>query len=165
MVTAVRKAIFPGSFDPITNGHIDVLKRSLRVFPEVVIAVATNVSKQPLFSVAERLNFMREAIGHLPGVTVDTFEGLMVDFARNQGAIAVVRGLRATLDFETEAQMALMNRHLSNELETVFFMSTEESSFVSSSVIKQVALLGGDVSSLVPPVVNQALKSRFKNRS
>ncbi len=162
MITNHRTAIFPGSFDPITNGHIDVLLHALKVFPKVIIAVAQNVSKMPLFSVEERIAFMQDAVGGIQGVVVTSFEGLLVDFAKREKAVAIVRGLRATIDYELETQMALMNRHLYPELETVFFLSTEESAFVSSSMIKQVASLGGDVSGLVPKGVQQALRERFR---
>jgi pantetheine-phosphate adenylyltransferase len=165
MANKVRRAIFPGSFDPITNGHLDVLKHALKVFPEVVVLVANNVLKNPLFSAEERIQLISAATKGMVGVSVVGFDGLVVDFAKKVKAVALIRGLRATGDFESEMQMALMNRHLLPDLETVFFLSTEDSSFISSSMIRQVASMGGDVSSLVPKSVGLALSKKFKGKA
>lgn len=164
MAKTDRRAVFPGSFDPITNGHLDVLNHALKVFPEVTVLVANNVLKNPLFSAEERVALIKAATKEMSGVSVLQFDGLVVDFARKMKASALVRGLRATGDLESEMQMALMNRHLCPELETVFFLSTEESSFVSSSMIRQVASMGGDVVRLVPKNVAAALAKKFKGK-
>lgn len=161
MAKQVRRAIFPGSFDPITNGHLDVLRHALKVFPEVIVVVANNVLKSPLFSAQERVELIQSATKGYRGVSVVAFDGLVVDFAKRVRAVALVRGFRATGELESEMQMALMNRHLLPDLETVFFLSTEESSFISSSMIRQVAGMGGDVSALVPKSVALGLAKKF----
>jgi len=155
------RAIYPGSFDPITNGHLDVLSRAARLFDEVIMAVAINQSKQVLFSVEERVELLKTACQHLPNVRVASFNGLLVDFARQSEAKAVIRGLRAVSDFEFEFQMALMNRSLEPELEALFLMPSEEYSYISSRMVKEVARLGGEVSRFVPKCVEDALKARF----
>lgn len=156
------RALYPGSFDPITNGHLDVLARAARLFEEVIVAVAHNDSKQALFSAQERVQLLSESTAHLGNVKVTSFEGLLVDFARAQKAKAVIRGLRAVSDFEFEFQMALMNRSLEPELEALFLMPCEEYSYISSRMVKEVARLGGAVSRFVPPCVERALKSRYQ---
>jgi len=159
------RAIYPGSFDPITNGHLDVLSRAARLFDEVIMAVAINQSKQVLFSVEERVELLKASCQHLPNVRVASFNGLLVDFARQSEAKAVIRGLRAVSDFEFEFQMALMNRSLEPELEALFLMPSEEYSYISSRMVKEVARLGGEVSRFVPKCVERALKARFAAQS
>ena len=151
-------AIFPGSFDPLTNGHLDLLERASRLFGRLVVAVLTNSQKNALFPVPERLEMIRGATGHLPNIEVDTFSGLLVEFARQRGAHVIVRGIRAISDYEVELQMALLNRRMHPELETVFLMAREENSFISSRMVKEIFQLGGNVESLVPPSVAQHLK-------
>jgi pantetheine-phosphate adenylyltransferase len=157
-----RIAIYPGSFDPITHGHVDILRRSLVLFDRVIVAVAENVRKQVLFTLAERQAMIRDSIGEEPRVEVDAFEGLLVDYARRRGARAVIRGLRAIADFEYEFQFAHMNRHLAPDVETVFLMTSEESFYVSSSLVKEVAAMGGDITKVAPPSVVAALQQKFK---
>jgi pantetheine-phosphate adenylyltransferase len=157
-----RIAIYPGSFDPITHGHVDILRRSLGLFDRVIVAVAENVRKQVLFSLAERQAMIRDSIGTEPRVEVDAFEGLLVDYARKRGARAVIRGLRAIADFEYEFQFAHMNRHLAPDVETVFLMTSEDSFYVSSSLVKEVAAMGGDITKVAPPSVVEALRQKFK---
>jgi pantetheine-phosphate adenylyltransferase len=150
-------AVFPGSFDPITNGHLDIVGRGLRVFDRVRMAILVNPEKQPLFSVEERVAIIREAYRGNPRVEVDTFSGLLVDYAERVGASVIIRGLRAISDFEYEFQMALMNRRLNPQIETVFMMPAESYTYVSSRLVKEVFQLGGRVSDLVPPVVERRL--------
>ena len=156
-----RIALYPGSFDPITRGHEDLVRRSLVFADRVIIAVAVNAAKEPLFSVEERVALIRQTITH-PAVEVQSFEGLLVDFARRVGASLLVRGLRAVSDFEYEFQMALMNRHLAPTLETVFLVPAFDLTYLSSSMVREVARHGGDVSQLVHPAVANALKVRFR---
>lgn len=163
-VAAPRIAIYPGTFDPPTNGHLYILERSLQIFDGVVVALAENVRKTPLFSIAERKQMIAEAIGPDPRIEVDSFEGLLVDYVRRRGAAVVIRGLRALADFEYEFQAAHMNRHLAPEVETIFLMTSEESFYVSSSLVKEVALMGGDVSRMVPPAIAAALGRKSQAR-
>ena len=156
-------AIYPGSFDPITNGHVDILRRSLHLFDKVIVALAENVRKQPLFSSAERADMIRASIDHDPRVEVDAFSGLLVDYARRRGARVLIRGLRAIADFEYEFQFAHMNRHLAPDVETVFLMTSEVAFYVSSSLVKEVAAMGGDITRLAPAAVVEALKSKLNN--
>jgi pantetheine-phosphate adenylyltransferase len=158
----VALAVYPGSFDPITNGHADILRRSLAIFDRVVVALAENVRKAPLFSIQERKDMIAAALGHDPRIDVDAFQGLLVDYCRARGATVVIRGLRALADFEYEFQLAHMNRHLAPEVETMFLMTSEDSFYVSSSLVKEVALMGGDVSRMVPPAVVAALERKRK---
>jgi pantetheine-phosphate adenylyltransferase len=155
-----RLAIYPGSFDPITNGHIDIIRRALAMFDRVIVAIANNHRKAPLFSVGERRQHIVDAIGQEPRVEVDSFEGLLVDYVKRRGARIVVRGLRALADFEYEFQLAHMNRRLGVDIDTIFLMTSEKDFYVSSSLVKEVALLGGDVSALVPSGVEAALCGR-----
>jgi pantetheine-phosphate adenylyltransferase len=158
----VKVAVYPGTFDPITNGHADIVRRSLALFDRVVVALAENVRKAPLFTLEERRAMITEALGRDPRLEVDAFSGLLVDYCKRRGAGAVIRGLRALADFEYEFQFAHMNRHLAPEVETLFLMTSEESFYVSSSLVKEVALMGGDVSRMVPPAVVKALAAKRK---
>ncbi len=157
----MRHAIYPGSFDPVTNGHLDVIERARKLFDEVIVAVAHNDEKQPLFSLEERLDLLRETAGKIDHVRIAEFSGLLVEFARAEKAGAVIRGLRAVSDFEFEFQMALMNRKLDAAIETIFLMPKEEYTYLSSRIVKEIARLGGDVSSLVPVCVAKALSGKF----
>ncbi len=157
----MRTCIFPGTFDPITYGHLDVLQRAIRLFDRVVIGVARNPGKGPLFTAERRVDLIQPSIAALPNVSVKIFEGLMVDFAEQEGAVAVIRGLRAFSDFEFEFNMALMNRHLKGSIEAVFVMPNENFSYTSSSLVKQVARHGGGVSKFVPPNVAEALAAVY----
>src|SRR5689334_15025488 len=157
----MRTVIYPGSFDPLTNGHLDIVSRAARLFDQVVVAVAKNESKSPLFNVAERLGLMRESVTDLPNVRVDSFDGLLVDYVEQQGGQAVIRGLRAVSDFEFEFQLALMNRKLNERIETIFMMPKDTYTFLSSRIVKEIARLGGDVGAFVPPRVVQALTRKF----
>jgi pantetheine-phosphate adenylyltransferase len=155
------KALYPGTFDPPTNGHIDLIQRGAKLFDHLVVAVLNNPGKNPFFTVEERVEMLRESINGLSNVSVATFDGLMVDFARQQGASAVLRGIRAISDYEYEFQMALMNRRLAPEIETVFLQPAGRYSFVSSRMLKEVFSFGGEVTGLVPPNVLKRLRSRF----
>ena len=157
----MRRAIYPGSFDPVTNGHLDVIGRARKLFDEIVVAVAHNDEKQPLFSLEERLALLSDALDKIDHVRVAQFDGLLVDFAVAQKANAVIRGLRAVSDFEFEFQMALMNRKLEDSVETIFLMPKEEYTYLSSRLVKEIARLGGNVSSFVPPAVAKALGKKF----
>ena len=154
-------AVYPGTFDPIHNGHIDVVRRSVQLFDEVIVAVAHNDEKQPMFSLEERLDLLKQTVGKLDNVRVAQFDGLLVEFARAENANAVVRGLRAVSDFEFEFQMALMNRKLENNVETIFLMPKEEYTYLSSRLVKEIGRLGGDVSKFVPAIVTTALAKKF----
>jgi pantetheine-phosphate adenylyltransferase len=158
----MRRAIYPGSFDPVTNGHLDIIERARKLFDEVIVAVAHNDAKAPLFTLEERLDLLRSTMGKIDNVRVDSFDGLLVEFARTREAIAVIRGLRAISDFEFEFQMALMNRKLEARVETIFLMPTEEYTYLSSRIVKEIARLGGDVSKFVPPPVAKALAAKIK---
>ena len=157
----MRRAIYPGSFDPVTNGHLDVIERARKLFDEVIVAVADNDEKQPLFSLKDRLNLLSDTAGKIDNVRIAEFKGLLVDFARQEEAGAVIRGLRAVSDFEFEFQMALMNRKLDGAVETIFLMPKEEYTYLSSRIVKEIARLGGDVSRFVPACVVKALKTKF----
>ena len=156
-----QAAVCAGTFDPITMGHLDVIERASRIFPRVVIAVATNAGKNPLFSLEERIALVRESTGHLKGIEIESFSGLLVDFAESVKVRMIVRGLRAFSDFEYEFQMALTNRKLKPEIETIFLMPKQDYSYISSSNVREVALLGGDTTQFVPPPVQRALEARF----
>jgi pantetheine-phosphate adenylyltransferase len=160
MADRARLAIYPGSFDPLTNGHVDIIERGARLFDRVVVAILLNAGKQPLFSVDERVGIVREVFAGTPNVEVETFQGLLVEYAQQKRASVIVRGLRAVADFEYELQMALMNRHLSADIETVFMMPAEQYTYVSSRLIKEIAALGGSLTGLVPPVVETRLARR-----
>ncbi len=160
-----RTAIYPGSFDPLTLGHVDIIARGSALFDRIVVGVLENVEKQPLFTVEERLEMIRETFADRGNVEADAFSGLLVDYAVSRGATAIVRGIRAISDFEYEFQMALMNRRLAPNLETVFMMPAEEYSYVSSRLIKEVVLLGGSVTGLVPPGVELRLRERLAGKA
>jgi pantetheine-phosphate adenylyltransferase len=158
-----RKVIYPGSFDPITNGHLDVIARAQKIFDEVVVAIASNETKHPLFTADERLALTRQAVATLPQpVEVILFDGLLVEFVRSQNASAIIRGLRAVADFEFEFQLALMNRKLASSIETVFLMPRDTYSYLSSSIIKEISRLGGPVTDFVPEAVETALKKKYQ---
>ena len=153
-------AVFPGSFDPLTNGHVDIIERGRYIFDKVIVSVLINRDKSPLFSIDERVAMIREVFRDRDDVEVDTFHGLLVEYARRKRAHAIIRGLRAVSDFEYEFQMALMNRRLNHQLETVFLMPAEQYTYTSSRLIKEVFMLGGEVSGLVPPVVEERLRQK-----
>ncbi len=155
-------AVYPGTFDPVTNGHLDLVQRSLTIFDEVIVAVAANPKKEPLFSLAERIAMFKEVTGNYKNVVIEGFDGLLVDYVKKKSAVGIVRGLRAVSDFEYEMQMALMNRRLDNRIETVYLMPSEEYSFITSTIVKEAASYGGDVSTLVPKVVVERLKKRYR---
>ncbi|MBM3806617.1 MAG: pantetheine-phosphate adenylyltransferase [Acidimicrobiia bacterium] len=157
-----RVAIYPGSFDPLTSGHVDIIERGARIFDSIIVAILANVEKTPLFSEQERVEIIKDVFQHQPNVKVETFNGLLVDYAQQKQAHVLVRGLRAVSDFEYEFQMALMNRHLAPGLETVFMMPAEQYTYISSRLIKEVFTLGGEISGLVPPLVEQKLQAKQK---
>ena len=157
------KALYPGTFDPPTNGHVDLIQRGAKIFDHLTVAILVNPVKNPLFTVEERVEMLKEATAGLGNVSVATFDGLLVQFARNQGATAVMRGIRAISDYEHEFQMALMNRRLAPEIETVFLQPAGRYSFVSSRMVKEVFSFGGDISGLVPASVIKRLSARIKN--
>ena len=158
----MRTVIYPGSFDPLTNGHLDVIQRATKLFDRVVVAVARNKAKHPLFSLDERVGLVARAVRHLPGVKADSFDGLLIDYVERRGAHAVLRGLRAVSDFEFEFQLALMNRKLNERVETIFMMPRDTYTFLSSRIVKEIAALGGDVSPFVPAHVKTALLRKLK---
>lgn len=157
----IRKAIYPGSFDPITNGHLDVIERAARLFDIVVVAVAHNRNKKALFEIEKRRQLARQATAHVPNVEIDTFDGLLVDYVERQESQAIVRGLRAVSDFEFEFQLALMNRRLNESIETIFMMPKDRFTFLSSSIVKEIASLGGSIDGLVPTPVHDALIEQY----
>ena len=159
-----RIAIYPGSFDPLTSGHVDIIERGSRIFDSIIVAILVNAEKVPLFSENERIAIIKEVFKDYKNVQAETFNGLLVDYAQEKKATVLVRGLRAVSDFEYEFQMALMNRHLALGLETVFMMPDEKYTFVSSRLIKEVFTLGGEVTGLVPPVVEQKLRAKQKTK-
>lgn len=157
----MRTAIYPGSFDPVHNGHIDVIERAAKLCDRIIVAVAVNSAKSGLFSMPERVDLIRQAVPDIKGLEVMSFEGLLVDFARQEKADAVIRGLRAVSDFEYEFQMALMNRSLDENLETIFLVPSQENIYLSSRIVKEVAHLGGNIDRFVPPVVREALAKKM----
>ncbi|NLC44506.1 MAG: pantetheine-phosphate adenylyltransferase [Clostridiales bacterium] len=160
----MRIAVYPGSFDPLTYGHLDIIQRSSRVFDKVIVAVVKNQSKKPLFSVDERIEFIKRCISNLPNVEVDHFEGLLVNFVTNKGAQVIIKGLRAMSDFEYEFQMALLNRKLQSEVETMFLMTDHKYSYLSSSMVKEIASLGGSIQDLVPEEILQDILDKYSEK-
>lgn len=158
---AKRRAIYPGSFDPVTYGHIDLIRRALLLFDEVFVGVAENPEKEPFFSLPERTSLMKQAVGKLKGVHVESFDGLTVDYAKKRGARSIIRGLRATSDFDYEFQLALTNRELSKEIDTIFLMPSETHFYLSSRLIKEIAQKGGKVAGFVPGFVAEIMRDRF----
>jgi len=163
MIPGMRTVIYPGSFDPMTNGHLDVVQRAAKLFDRVIVAVALNESKNPMFSQAERLDLVKSCVKQLqlPNVETDSFDGLLVEYAKKRSAQAIIRGLRAVSDFEFEFQLALMNRKLDEDVETIFMMPKDTYTFLSSRIVKEIAKLGGDVSAFVPAPVREALIARL----
>lgn len=162
MTTEPRIALYPGSFDPLTNGHVDIIQRGARIFDKIIVAILVNAEKAPLFTENERVSMIKEVFKDNTHVQVETFNGLLVDYAQRKNANVLVRGLRAVSDFEYEFQMALMNRHLSPSLETVFMMPAEKYTYISSRLIKEVFTLGGEITGLVPPNVEEKLRAKQK---
>lgn len=160
-----HKAIYPGTFDPITNGHIDIIMRAAKLFPELIVAVASNSAKRPFFPLNKRIELVKEALGDVPGVNVMGFDNLLIQFAHEQQAKIILRGLRAVSDFEYEFQLAGMNRKLSKDVETMFLTPSEESMFISSTLVREIATLGGDVTGFVPDVVVKALQKMKESQS
>lgn len=160
----MRIAIYPGTFDPVTNGHIHIAERASKLYDEVIVAVAADNYKKTLFSLEERLYLLENSIGHIPNAKAETFSGLIVDYAKKKQAQALIRGLRAVSDFEYEMKVAAMNKYLSEDLETVFLMTYAEYSFLSSNLIKQVAVLGACIKGMVPPIVEKSLKEKYDSR-
>ena len=156
-----RVGIYPGTFDPLTNGHVDIILRGARLFDRILVAILVNAGKQPMFDTAERVAMVREVFREYPNVEVDTFDGLLVDYARQKRATAIVRGIRAVSDFEYEFQMAGMNTRLNPRIETLFLMASERNQFIASRFVKEIARLGGDISSFVPAAVNRRVRRKF----
>ncbi len=159
-----KTAIYPGTFDPVTYGHLDIVERGLKLFDKVIIAVSTNIQKTPLFSIEERKRLVERTAGREKRVEVDTFDCLLIDYAKHKSAEVIIRGLRALADFEYEFQMALMNRKLNSEIETVYLMPREEYTYINSTIVKEVARFGGDVKSFIPNEVAQALKMKLNSQ-
>jgi pantetheine-phosphate adenylyltransferase len=155
-------AVYPGSFDPITNGHLDLIQRALKIFDHIVVAVATNAFKQSLFTIEERMEMIRGSLADNPNISIDSFDGLLVKYAKARKARAILRGLRAVTDFEYEFQLAMMNRRLEPEIETVFLMTGLRWVFLSSSILKEAAMHGGDIEGMVPEIVFQKLREKFE---
>lgn len=160
-----KKAIYPGTFDPFTNGHLSVLRRATQIFDKVIVAILRNASKSPLFSVEERIWMIKESTKDMEKVEVDSFDGLLVEYARQKGCNVIIRGLRAMSDFEYEFQLALMNRKLDRNIQTIFLVTDFKWFYTSSSIVKEAASFGGDISDLVPPPVNEKLLERFKKKA
>ena len=159
----MTKAVYPGSFDPVTLGHLDIITRAAKVVDEFVIGVLVNSKKSPLFSMEERIEMLKETTAHLPNVSVQAFEGMTIDFARQNGANVIIRGLRAITDFESEMQIAQINHSLDNNIDTMFFTTSLEYAFLSSTVVKEVAYYNSDISKFVPKAVEEKVKSKFNN--
>ncbi|UCF90005.1 MAG: pantetheine-phosphate adenylyltransferase [Desulfobacterales bacterium] len=159
-----RIAIYPGSFDPVTNGHLDIVERGLKIFDKIIVAILHNPCKKALFSIQERKEMLADCLKQFPNVEIDTFDGLLVDYAAKRQAQGILRGLRALSDFDYEFQMALMNRRMNREIQTVFLMTGLRWIFTSSSIIKEAAQFGGDINGMVPPMVGRKLKEKFRHR-
>ena len=160
-----KVAIYPGSFDPITNGHIDMVERGLRLFDKIIVCILCNPGKETLFTIEERLEMITKSLKKFPNIEIDSFDGLLVDYGAKRNANAILRGMRAVSDFEYEFQLALMNRKLNRKIQTVFLMTGFRWIFTSSSIIKEAARFGGDITGMVPPIVNQKLKEKFNSKS
>ncbi len=160
----MKRVIYPGTFDPFTNGHLDILQRAAILFDEVIVSVATNSQKSPLFTERERIDMIQESVAHLSNVAVDSFRGLLVQYAKEKKAVAVIRGLRAVSDFEYEFQMALMNRKLAEELTTVFLMPDEKYTYLSSTIVREIGMLGGDIASFVPTNIERLIVKKYKRK-
>ncbi|PWT90139.1 MAG: pantetheine-phosphate adenylyltransferase [Acidobacteria bacterium] len=160
-----RIAVYPGSFDPITNGHLDIIHRALEFVDELIIAILVNPEKNPLFTVSERIDLIRSVLKLNHRIKIDQFDGLLVDYARKKGAGMILRGLRAVSDFDYEFQMALMNRRLQDKIETIFLVPAEQYTYVSSRLVKEISLLGGSVKGLVPPEVEKRMKKKFRTEN
>jgi pantetheine-phosphate adenylyltransferase len=158
-----RIAIYPGSFDPVTNGHIDIVERASQMFDKIIVAILYNPNKKSLFTMEERMEMLKESMKEIPGLEFDTFAGLLVDYAKSRSAVAILRGMRAVSDFEYEFQLALMNRKLNRDVQTVFLMTGLRWIFTSSSIIKEAASFGGDISDMVPPIVNDRIKLKLRS--
>jgi pantetheine-phosphate adenylyltransferase len=161
----MKLAVYPGSFDPLTNGHVDIIERGTHLFDRIIVAILVNVEKKPLFTMQERVDILQQVFKGRPNVEIDTFDGLLVDYVARRNANVIVRGLRALSDFETEFQMALMNRRLSPEVETVFMMPAEQYTYISSRLIKEVFSLGGQVRGLVPEIVESRLREKQRGKA
>ena len=159
-----KTAIYPGSFDPLTNGHVDIIKRGYKIFDKIIVAILHNVSKKPLFSVEERIHMIRECTKDFPNIEIDHFNGLLIEYAKDKNVNAIIRGMRVVSDFENEFQMAMMNRSLNRDIQTIFLMTGLRWVFISSSTIKEVASFGGDVSKMVPAYVNKKLIEKYAER-
>ena len=159
-----RTAIYPGSFDPVTNGHVDIVERGLNIFDKIIVAILRNPAKEALFTVEERKEMIETSLNRNSNVEIDVFDGLLVDYAKKRNAVAILRGMRAVSDFEYEFQLALMNRKLNREIQTVFLMTGLRWIFISSSIIKEAASFGGNINGMVPPIVNRKLKEKFGYR-
>jgi len=157
----MKTAVYPGSFDPVTNGHIDVIKRALKIFDKIIVVVGDNPGKEPAFTTEERMEMLKESTKDLKNVEVDSFSGLLLDYVKNKGSNIIIRGLRAVSDFDFEFQRALMNRVVDNEIETVFIMTKEHYVYLNSSIIKEITMFGGKVNGLVPKIVEEKLKAKF----
>lgn len=157
----MRTAVYPGSFDPATNGHIDVIERALKIFDKVIVAVGDNPEKKPLFSTKERMAMLRESTRHLKNLEIDSFSGLLIDYVKRKNSRIIIRGLRAVSDFEFEFQRALLNRVVDNEIETVFIMTKEHYVYLNSSIIKEISMFGGNINGMVPEIVERKLKEKF----
>jgi pantetheine-phosphate adenylyltransferase len=160
----MKLAIYPGTFDPVTNGHLDILERAASVFDTVYVAVAKNIHKNPLFTIDERIKLIKECTSHYPNVEVDQFEGLAVDYAYKVGASVIIRGLRAISDFDYEFQMALMNRHMNDSIDTVFFMPHEDYTYLSSSTVREIVRFGGNINAFVPEIVKNELIKKLRSK-
>ena len=161
----MRTVIYPGSFDPLTNGHLDLIQRAARLFDRVIVAIASNETKSPLFTREERVELVRDSLPNLANVSVDSFDGLLVNYVSSSGGQAIIRGLRAVSDFEFEFQLALMNRNLNERIETIFMMPKDTYTFLSSRIVKEICRLGGNISDFVPPKVRDALKNKLGSPS
>lgn len=157
----MRVAIYPGTFDPVTNGHLDIVERAAMLFDQVIVAVTTNSTKNPMFSIAERLDMFQEVTQHLSNVQIESFSGLLVEYAARRGASVLIRGLRAISDFEYESQMALINRKISHGMDTVFLTASEKNTYLNSTIVKEVARFGGDVTCFVPAAVNERIRKKL----